>query len=211
MARTNKKVGYSPTGKLEDVTPDMAARGIEGAFRMLEGRWKMVIVFPPICARRLAVLRTGTGDSRGLAKDADPTTPRFGARRHRGSHRLSAGAAQGRICVDQMGSGDVPGAGPTPRVGSKTAEAFARPLIFWRKGQDGGADLQRRSDEIRERNWREGARSSARDLRQHAMTYPSIATTEGPKVVSPTTHFLAATRPTTQREFVGRCSPTATN
>jgi len=45
MARTNKKVGYSPTGKLEDVTPDMAARGIEGAFRMLEGRWKMVIVF----------------------------------------------------------------------------------------------------------------------------------------------------------------------
>ncbi len=45
MARTNKKVGYSPTGKLEDVTPDMAASGIEGAFRMLEGRWKMVIIF----------------------------------------------------------------------------------------------------------------------------------------------------------------------
>ena len=45
MARTNKKVGYSPTGKLEDVTPDMAARGVEGAFRILEGRWKMVIIF----------------------------------------------------------------------------------------------------------------------------------------------------------------------
>jgi DNA-binding HxlR family transcriptional regulator len=45
MARTNKKVGYSPTGKLEDVTPDMAARGVEAAFRMLEGRWKMVIIF----------------------------------------------------------------------------------------------------------------------------------------------------------------------
>jgi DNA-binding HxlR family transcriptional regulator len=45
MARTNKKVGYSPTGKLEDVTPDMAARGIEAAFRVLEGRWKMVIIF----------------------------------------------------------------------------------------------------------------------------------------------------------------------
>jgi DNA-binding HxlR family transcriptional regulator len=45
MTRTHKKVGYSPTGKLEDVTPDMAARGIEDAFRMLEGRWKMVIVF----------------------------------------------------------------------------------------------------------------------------------------------------------------------
>src|SRR5439155_802845 len=45
MARTHKKVGYSPTGKLEDVTPDMAARGVEEAFRMLEGRWKTVIIF----------------------------------------------------------------------------------------------------------------------------------------------------------------------
>lgn len=45
MARTDKKVGYSPTGKLLDVTPDMAAGGVERALRMLEGRWKMVIVF----------------------------------------------------------------------------------------------------------------------------------------------------------------------
>jgi DNA-binding HxlR family transcriptional regulator len=45
MARTYKKVGYSPTGKLKDVTPDMAASGVEGAFRILEGRWKMVIIF----------------------------------------------------------------------------------------------------------------------------------------------------------------------
>jgi DNA-binding HxlR family transcriptional regulator len=45
MARTDKKVGYSPTGKLSDVTPDMAARGVEETFRILEGRWKMIIVF----------------------------------------------------------------------------------------------------------------------------------------------------------------------
>lgn len=45
MERTDKKVRYSPTGKLEDVTPDMAASGVETAFRMLEGRWKMVIIF----------------------------------------------------------------------------------------------------------------------------------------------------------------------
>ena len=45
MARTDKKVGYSPTGKLSDVTPDMAASGVEVVFRMLEGRWKMVIIF----------------------------------------------------------------------------------------------------------------------------------------------------------------------
>lgn len=45
MASTDRKVGYSPTGKLSDVTPDMAASGVEAAFRMLEGRWKMVIIF----------------------------------------------------------------------------------------------------------------------------------------------------------------------
>jgi len=45
MARTDKKVGYSPTGKLEDVTPEMAASGMETAFRMLEGRWKMITIF----------------------------------------------------------------------------------------------------------------------------------------------------------------------
>ena len=45
MARTDKKVGYSPTGKLADVTAAMAARGVEAALHMLEGRWKMVILF----------------------------------------------------------------------------------------------------------------------------------------------------------------------
>jgi len=45
MARADKKVGYSPTGKLEDVTPEMAAHGIEAAFAMLDGRWKPRILF----------------------------------------------------------------------------------------------------------------------------------------------------------------------
>lgn len=45
MASTDKKVSYSPTGKVEDVSPDMAASGIEVAFRILEGRWKMLIIF----------------------------------------------------------------------------------------------------------------------------------------------------------------------
>ena len=45
MESTNRKVGYSPTGNLSDVTPEVAASGIEGAFRILEGRWKMVILF----------------------------------------------------------------------------------------------------------------------------------------------------------------------
>src|ERR1700753_3276235 len=45
MARTDRKVGYSPTGNLADVTPQMAADGVAVALRMLEGRWKMVIIF----------------------------------------------------------------------------------------------------------------------------------------------------------------------
>src|SRR6266576_1714812 len=45
MGSTDRKVGYSPTGKLADVTPDMAASGVEDVFRILEGRWKMVIIF----------------------------------------------------------------------------------------------------------------------------------------------------------------------
>lgn len=45
MARTDKKVRYSPTGNLSDVTPQMAATGVEAALRMLEGRWKIVIIF----------------------------------------------------------------------------------------------------------------------------------------------------------------------
>ncbi len=45
MARTHGKVGYSPTGKVEDVTPSMAADGVEEALKILEGRWKMLILF----------------------------------------------------------------------------------------------------------------------------------------------------------------------
>jgi DNA-binding HxlR family transcriptional regulator len=45
MASTDKKVGYSPTGKLDDLTPDMAASGTEAALKLIEGRWKLVIIF----------------------------------------------------------------------------------------------------------------------------------------------------------------------
>ena len=75
MARTHKKVGYSPTGKLEDVTPDMAARGVEEAFRMLERRWKMVIIFHLFARSTLRFSELEKAIPR-VAKDADPTAPR---------------------------------------------------------------------------------------------------------------------------------------
>jgi DNA-binding HxlR family transcriptional regulator len=45
MARTDKKVGYLPRGKAEPLTPSSAAEGVEAALKMLEGRWKLVILF----------------------------------------------------------------------------------------------------------------------------------------------------------------------
>jgi len=44
MARTDEKVGYSPKSNPAH-TPVTAAEGVEAAFGMLEGRWKMLILF----------------------------------------------------------------------------------------------------------------------------------------------------------------------
>jgi len=45
MARTYKKVRYSPSSKERKHTPITAASGVEQAFKFLEGRWKLVILF----------------------------------------------------------------------------------------------------------------------------------------------------------------------
>ena len=45
MARTHKKVRYSPSSKENKHTPATAASGVEQAFKFLEGRWKLVILF----------------------------------------------------------------------------------------------------------------------------------------------------------------------
>ena len=44
MARTDEKVRYLPEGA-ESHTPLSAAEGVEQAFKMLEGRWKLLILF----------------------------------------------------------------------------------------------------------------------------------------------------------------------
>src|SRR4029434_10569004 len=45
MARTYKKVRYLPNGKAGEYTPVTAAQGVEQAFKILEGRWKLLILF----------------------------------------------------------------------------------------------------------------------------------------------------------------------
>jgi DNA-binding HxlR family transcriptional regulator len=45
MTRTDKKVSYLPKGKANALTPTSAAQGVEDAFKILEGRWKLLILF----------------------------------------------------------------------------------------------------------------------------------------------------------------------
>ncbi len=68
MASTDKKVGYSPTGKVEDVTPDMAASGVAEVFRMLEGRWKMVVIFHLFSRGVLRFLWSSSAPSPGFRR-----------------------------------------------------------------------------------------------------------------------------------------------
>ena len=45
MTRTDEKVRYLPESKAEPLTPSSAAIGVENVLRILEGRWKLVILF----------------------------------------------------------------------------------------------------------------------------------------------------------------------
>jgi DNA-binding HxlR family transcriptional regulator len=45
MTRTHEKVRYAPEGKKGEHTPATAADGVEQALKVLEGRWKLVILF----------------------------------------------------------------------------------------------------------------------------------------------------------------------
>jgi hypothetical protein len=44
MTRTHEKVRYLPGGKHQERTPVSAAEGVEGALKILEGRWTI-----PLC------------------------------------------------------------------------------------------------------------------------------------------------------------------
>src|SRR6202022_1836504 len=45
MTRTHEKVRYPPKCKNNELTATSAAEGLERALRILEGRWKLVILF----------------------------------------------------------------------------------------------------------------------------------------------------------------------
>jgi DNA-binding HxlR family transcriptional regulator len=45
MTRTHPKVRYTPKSKNDPLTPLTAAEGVERALKILEGRWKLIILF----------------------------------------------------------------------------------------------------------------------------------------------------------------------
>ena len=45
MTRTHEKVSHSPSGERIGYTPNSAAQGVEQAFKFVEGRWKLLILF----------------------------------------------------------------------------------------------------------------------------------------------------------------------
>lgn len=45
MTSTHEKVRYKPEGKAQGHTRETAAEGVEKALKLLEGRWKLVILF----------------------------------------------------------------------------------------------------------------------------------------------------------------------
>src|ERR1700752_5028276 len=45
MTRTQEEVSATPKGKRAELTPTSAAQGVEDALKILEGRWKLLILF----------------------------------------------------------------------------------------------------------------------------------------------------------------------
>ena len=45
MTRTHEKVSHLPESKHAHLTPASGARGVEQVFKLLEGRWKLLILF----------------------------------------------------------------------------------------------------------------------------------------------------------------------
>ena len=45
MTSTDKKVRYSPEGKQASYSPHSAAQSVQNVLRVLEGRWKLIILF----------------------------------------------------------------------------------------------------------------------------------------------------------------------
>ena len=109
MARTHEKVRFLPKGKPQH-TATSAAKGVEDVLRILEGRWKLVILFHLFGGhvRRFSELRRAIpAVSEKMLIQQLRQLERDGVV-HRFVHH--PGAAKGGIQPDRLGTGPVPGA-----------------------------------------------------------------------------------------------------
>jgi DNA-binding HxlR family transcriptional regulator len=85
MARTHAKVRFLPKGKQKH-TEVSAAKGVEEVLRILEGRWKLVILFHLFGGnvRRFSELRRAIPavSEKGLGRSAVPRRRERGAERY---------------------------------------------------------------------------------------------------------------------------------
>jgi len=77
MARTHEKVRYTPKSKPEKLTPVTAAQGVENALKILEGRWKLVILFHLFGGKVLRFSHLERAIRRFLKKMLIPATRRM--------------------------------------------------------------------------------------------------------------------------------------
>ena len=83
MTRTDRKVRYLPESKDRGHTPASAAEGVEQALKVLEGRWKLVILFHLFGGKLLRFSELERAIPGDLTKDADPAASTNGGPRHR--------------------------------------------------------------------------------------------------------------------------------
>ena len=76
-------------------TPTSAAADVEAALRILEGRWKLVILFHLFGGKGDALLRPGTRDTQHHSENAGAATSQLGSGRNRCAYGVSSGAAEG--------------------------------------------------------------------------------------------------------------------
>src|SRR5713226_4513979 len=108
MARTHKKVRYSPKSKGKEYTPVTAAQDVEQAVKVLEGRWKLLILFHLFGGKMLRfseLERAIPAISQKMLIQQLRQMEKDGICAARGA---SSGAAESRVWVDGVGTSAVP-------------------------------------------------------------------------------------------------------
>src|SRR5438874_12115689 len=109
MTRTHEKVRYTPKG--ERYTALTAAQGIEDALKVLEGRWKLIILFHLFGGKVLRFSDLERAIPAISQKNAHPATSANGGGWSGSSDYLSAGSAESGVSLNRMGTGSLSRAG----------------------------------------------------------------------------------------------------